>query len=166
MLDDDIEGVYRLGTNEHLKKELKKMSGSEFKEFSEYAFTLLEKNNIKLWGMYPVYNAFYMDNKINRTGFCIGTMIGIINNELRFDPTLYLKEDYDFTIKNIIKYKKVARFNYITTKADHYNNPGGCCQQRKEDPNKESLYCDRLLAKYPGITRRNPKRENEILINI
>jgi len=163
MLDDDIDQILGLDFN-NLKKQLRPIES--VKGFFEEAFSICEKYGAKLWGIYPVANAFYMSPKMNNKGFIIGTMFGVINNELRFDENLKLKEDYDFTLQNIIKYKKVARFDWITIWADHYKRSGGCVEQRSADNNLEKDCCDYILNKYPKYLRRNTKRENEVLISI
>lgn len=167
MLDDDVEEVLTLKPDPiMIKNTVEKMNPLEIEQFWLRAFMVCEKNNSKLWGIYPINNPFYMSQKINSRGFIIGTMFGVITGKLRFDPLLKLKEDYDFTLKHILEYKKVCRFDYITLKAGHYTNDGGCVQQRKENTGLEKECCDRIMSKYPGLLKRNPKRENEILIAI
>jgi hypothetical protein len=165
MFDDDVEKFYRLGLK-GLKKSLVEMNPEEIKTFVEDAFNKIEKFETKLWGIYPVENAFYMSQKLNPKGFIIGTVSGIIKSQLRYDPEVSFKEDYDFTIQHILKFKKVCRFENITVKAGHYSNAGGVCQQRKENPEREGEVAERLMQKYPGVVIYNSKRENEILINL
>lgn len=159
MLDDDISGVQKLE-----KGKLVTMNRKEIDVFIESAFKSIKKIGTKLWGIYPVPNAFYMDNSASPCGFIIGTMFGVIP-DLRFDENLNTKEDYDFTIQHIKKFGKVLRYNNITIKADHYNNSGGCVDQRKKNPEIEKEVVDKLKKKWPGIVRDNPKREGEILLN-
>jgi len=165
MLDDDIDSFWKLGiSTDKLKKNLISMTSLEIKEFFEDAFRICRKNNTCLFGIYPVLNPFYMDNKINPKGFVIGTVSGIITNDLKYNQEYVPKEDYEYTIKNILKFKKVVRFDNVTVKAGHYSNEGGVCEQRKKNPEIEARACDLLLFNYPQLTVRNPKRENEILI--
>lgn len=164
-LDDDVSEIQEM-VFEGLKKKLKPMHVDNILGFFDDCFGTLKLNEAKLWGVYPIDNAFYMSKKINNSGFIIGTMFGVINNKLRFDETLGVKEDYDFTLQNIIEYKKVCRFDYITIKAKHYNNPGGCVEQRNQKPEIEYESCKKLIMKYPNLVRINPKRDNEIIINI
>lgn len=167
MMDDDIKQVLKMETNkETLEKKLVAMSPTEIKEFFKDAFRICNLNKTKLWGIYPIDNTFYMSNKINNKGFIIGTMFGVIKSHLRFDNELKLKEDYDFTLKHIIEFKKICRFDFITLKADHYSAPGGCVEQRKENIELEKENCKRLMRKYPRFLKLNPKRENEVLITL
>lgn len=159
MLDDDIGGVYKL-----LIKKLKRLNNEEIKEFIEYAFNLTQKYNAKLWGIYPIKNPFFMNHKIQTRGFIIGSFSGHIKNKLRFDVGLELKEDYDYTIKHLIKYGRVIRFDNVTAQIKHYTNKGGCVETRKMNKHLEKECCNKLLKKYPNFLRLNPKRMNEVLI--
>jgi len=167
ILDDDVIAIQELYTNPvKLKKELMDLSTYEIKDFIKEAFEVTEANNAKLWGVSPVPNAFYMSNKLNNKGFVIGSFYGVINNKLRYDEELPLKEDYDFTLKNIIEYKKIVRFDAYTVKARHYDNAGGCVDIRKANPELEEECFFKLLSRYPNLVRINPKRPNEILLKI
>lgn len=165
MMDDDVESIEKLSFS-GMKKVLTPMDNKEIRQFIYKGFQLAEKNKTHLWGIYPVYNAFYMSNKISNKGFIIGSFAGIINDEIRFDDNLPLKEDYDYTMQHILKYKKVARFDYITMKIKHYTNAGGCVDTRKDDNSLEKKCHDYLLAKYPKYIKSNPTRENEVLISL
>jgi len=169
MLDDDIEKFETLRggvKNGSVKKNLTEMSPLEIKEFVEHGFEVCERNKAKLWGIYPVYNPFYMSMKLNNSGFIIGSFAGIINNPIRFRTDLPLKEDYAYTLDNIIKYKKVVRFDYVTMKIRHYTNAGGCVETRKDNEDLERICCEKLLKMYPRMLKPNPSRENEVLITI
>jgi len=170
MLDDDIESVSQLKGHTRkdgqVKKALRELDAKGIREFMEYAFEICEKNETKLWGIYPVNNPFYMDMKINNKGFVIGSFMGIINSDIRFDDNLPLKEDYQFTADHIIRHKKIARFDYVTAKIKHYTNSGGVVDLRKEKQQMEAKCCEYLLGKYPQMFRPNPRRENEVLFKI
>jgi hypothetical protein len=164
-LDDDIESIEKLSFS-GMKKVLVPMDNKEIKQFIYRGFQLAEKNKTGLWGLYPVENPFYMSNKLSNKGFVIGSFSGIIVDELRMDDNLPLKEDYDYTMQHILKYKKIVRFDNITMKIKHYTNSGGCVDSRKEDSSLEKKCHDYLLAKYPKYIKSNPTRENEVLINL
>lgn len=159
MLDDDIKSFKKLSQ----RRKLEVMSNEEVKELFVNAFANCQFNDCALWGIYPVPNEFYMKNKINNKGFIIGTCMGIIINDLRFDEDIQAKEDYDYTLQNIKKYHKLIRYEYITF--DKCNSSdGGCGTYRNKDSEFEDF--NKLLNKWGSLIRINPKRENEILINI
>ena len=167
-MDDDLEGIYKLQSEIKfgvIKKTLAKKPPEATRQFFQRAFNTIEKNNTKLWGIYPVYNPFYMSSQISNKGFVIGSLCGIINSDIEYQDDLPLKEDYAFTIDHILKYKKIARYDYITIKAKHYTNKGGCVDLRKDKEELEYMCCQRMLNKYPQYVKLNPKRKNEILLN-
>jgi len=157
-LCDDVQAVQRLRGGK-----LVNLTPDELNEFIVKGFEVCEKNGTKLWGVYPVANHFYMKNSLSPHGFIIGTFSGIIISDIRHDLKLIHKEDYDFTIKHILKYKKVVRFNGYCVKAKHYTNKGGCCDFRTTET--EQISINRLLELYPQYVKLNPNRENEILLN-
>ena len=161
MLDDDLRGVYRLNSSE---TGLVPMSIQNINDFCNDAFKVCRKAGTKLWGIYMVKNHFFMSNAIDPAGFCISSMSGIISSDIRFDETMPLKEDYDFTLQHVKAFKKVARFNNVCIDALHYTNKGGCQDYRSDD--RESEAVDILLGRYPTLIRLNPKRKNEIIIDI
>lgn len=158
-LCDDVQGIYRLDG----KKKLTKLSYDELIDLIEQGFKACEKYGTKLWGVYPIKNDFYMSNSIAPSGFIIGTFSGIIVNDLRCDTRLQLKEDYDYTIKNILRFEKVVRFNRYCVDAKHYSNKGGCVDYRTKEMEREA--CALLVGMYPNFVRLNPNRDNEVLLS-
>ena len=156
-LCDDVKGLFRLNG-----KTVYKLDSHHFYQMCEKGFEDCEKFGTMLWGVYPIKNHFFMSESLSPNNFIIGTFSGIIINDIRMDNQLILKEDYDFTIKHILKYKKVLRYNYYAIEASHYKNKGGCVDYR--NVRSERLSIDRLLELYPNYVRENPKRPNEILL--
>lgn len=161
MLDDDIQGFYRMAG-----KEVVKIGIEDTMKLFEQSFKICQNGGSKLWGLYPIANAFYMSckNPINVKGFIIATACGIVVSDLRFEEEAGLKEDYDFTMQHIKKFGKVLRWNCYAVKAKHYKNKGGLTEIRTKE--KEKKVCDYLKKKYPGAIVDNPRRENEVLIRI
>lgn len=156
-LCDDVDGVYKA-----VEGKLVKLTPQELHALIIEGFRLAELNKTKLWGVYPVSNAFYMDDKFSPDGFVIGTFSGIIVSDIRHDSQMILKEDYDFTIKHVQKFKRIVRFNNYCVKAKHYSNKGGCVDYRTTEAEQKSIA--RLKEMYPEIIKDNPRRPNEILL--
>jgi hypothetical protein len=159
MLNDDITEFYELGYGELLPLSPKEI----FQRFNE-AFSICEKEKAYLWGVYPIKNHFYMSDKIITNGFIIGSVMGIINNSLRFDESFHTKEDYDFTLQNLMKYRKVMRFDNLTMNATHSEKSGGGCSYAYQDGSHKEA-CEKILKKWGKFVRRNRHREDEIIIN-
>lgn len=156
-LCDDVKGIFRLDG-----KKVYKLDYLHFRQMCDKGFEDCEKFGTKLWGVYPIKNHFFMSESLSPNNFIIGTFSGIIISDIRMDNQLILKEDYDFTIKHILKYKKVLRYNYYAVEASHYKNKGGCVDYRNDLAERQSI--SRLLELYPNYVRENPKRPNEILL--
>lgn len=159
MLDDDVMR-FRILKVIDFRKHLFEIEN--IKEFFEQAFVMTRRANAKLWGVQACDVGVYMTRKINTDKFIIGTASGIINDHLRFDEDLVLKEDYDYTLKHIIEHGRVFKFNFISVEAKHYSNKGGCVDYRKKETEAEA--CKILLERYPQFLIPNVKRENEIII--
>lgn len=127
-----------------------------------------ENPDVYMTGVAPTPNAFFYnpDEPISHKKFCVGSFLVIRSNtDLRFDPNLTLKEDYDYTLQHIFKYGKIARFNNILASFSHYSNKGGVVGYRN---NRREQYNINYLKKKWGteIIKDNPKRPNEILLKV
>jgi hypothetical protein len=84
-------------------------------------------------------------------------------NPIRFDETLMLKEDYDYTLQHINNGTGCLRFaKYLFSFKSSTNIGGAVSYRTKELENKSIQY---LINKWGECIRLNPKRENEILLN-
>lgn len=165
MCDDDIKGLFRLNMQgKERKDKLVQLNAKEIKEFIKTAFDACKKYKTALWGVYPIKNHFFMAPKIKPAGFIIGSFCGVIADpsNIKFDITMPLKEDYDFTCQHIMKYKKIIRFDNHCIEAIHYSNKGGCQGYRNKE--KENAACDIMLQRYPQWVTLNTKRPGEILL--
>jgi hypothetical protein len=153
-VDDDITGIYKLQGEKLVKTKT-------LANIIEKGFSLCQENGLKLWGLYPSPNAYYMKEKPPYTTdlrFIVGPLMGIINEKIHMDTKLNIKGDYDYTLQSFIKNGGVIRFNNITFKYDIAKKD----MQRLEKYNKDNQY---LIKKYPDYVRLNPTREGEILLN-
>ena len=79
-----------------------------------------------------------------------------IKTDLRFDESLPLKEDYDFTLQNLNKYRIALRVNKFYYKTKQAEQVGGCATYRNIEREKEQFL---LLQKKWGssIIKRDKK---------
>ena len=89
-------------------------------------------------------------------------MLFIKPNPLRFDTTMTLKEDYDYTLQHLAKYGNVFRYQKYLFEFEHYTNKGGAVQYRSTKEEHKNIRI--LIGKWGEKIRLNPKRKNEILI--
>jgi len=144
-IDDDVEQVEHMYGSDRLVKV------KNLHDFFMSAYELLKKENLYIWGIYPVRNPFFMKKKITtELKFIIGVMFGYINrHNKQIYPSIQSesKEDYE---QSILYYKMdggVLRFNYITTKTK-FNAEGGLGKDRYEKNNNAANY---LQKTYPSI---------------
>ena len=146
IIDDDIECIKRWTLKNDKPKAVKI---KDLEEFIEFGFLHCQEFGAKLWGMniigdkgsYREYSPFSLTNTVS------GSFMGFMNNNLRFDERIPLKEDYDYCIQNMNVHRKVLRFNNtFMVKKDH-GNKGGCADYRTIGREVEQL---KLLQKKWG----------------
>jgi hypothetical protein len=84
-------------------------------------------------------------------------------NKIRFDETLMLKEDYDYTLQHINNGTGCIRFSKYLFSFQSSTNNGGAVSYRTSDLENKSI--EYLINKWGECIKLNPKRENEILLN-
>jgi hypothetical protein len=143
-MDDDVE-EFQILKGEKLVK-LKDVN-----DFFIQAYNLLKKNNLFIWGIYPVRNAFFMYKNITTDlRFIIGVTFGFItryNKLLQPSVKAETKEDYEQTILYFKMDGGVLRFNNITAKTK-FNAPGGLGTDRFERNKNAAEYLEKT---YPDI---------------
>ena len=158
IIDDDIEGikVWDIKNNKPILIDVNVV------EFIEKGFDLCEQFGCTLWGVnilgdkgsYREYTPFSLNNTVS------GSFMGFLNNELTFDETIPLKEDYDFCIQTLNKYRKLLRLNYAHLIKKDHKNKGGCADYRTV--NKEVEQMDLFIKKWGSkIVRVDKKKENK-----
>ena len=155
MLDDDIKSLQVLDGDKLRNISTK----TELDWYIETSFKYTKSNNARLWGVYPVNNAYFMKKSIDKKNILIGCVMGIINC-FEFDSNFRTKEDYELCSREIKKGYNCIRFNYLTANAKHKTNAGGCKDDWKFEINKRCA--DMLIAKYPDLIKRNTKKLDEV----
>jgi hypothetical protein len=160
-LDDDIRDLYYLNSKGKLTPIKDKLEDAIVK-----AFQLCLSTGSRLWGIYPVKNAFFMSQKVS-VGFyyIVGAFWGVINTKNpELSVTLDDKEDFERTIKFYLKYGRVIRLDFITLDTRYYTEKGGMQEERTEERViKSAKY---LLKKYPLLCERNKARKNHFEIKL
>jgi hypothetical protein len=143
-MDDDIECLEMLRGEKLVK--LKNIN-----DFFIEAYKLLKKNNLYIWGIYPVRNPFFMYKETTYDlRFLIGVTFGFITRhsiKLKMNIHAETKEDYEQTILYFKMDGGVIRFNHITAKTK-FNAEGGLGTDRHE---RNKLAAEYLYKKYPDI---------------
>lgn len=152
-IDDDVEGLYRKKSDTELVKI------RNVHRFLNDAFSTLKKENLYIWGIYPVFNPFFMKNKTTTDlRFIIGTLYGFINRKTKtIQPSSKIKEkeDYEQSIKYFIKDGGVIRFNDVTIKAKKHSPGGlGVTKDRLEANRIASIYLENTYPGYVSVFHR------------
>tara|TARA_Y100000593_G_scaffold9824_1_gene17842 strand:+ start:1229 stop:1945 length:717 start_codon:yes stop_codon:yes gene_type:complete len=130
MADDDIRGM---GYHENGKQNV--MNYKRLLEFIDNGYSMCKDLGARLWGVNlqsdPMF--YHEFQPITLLGVVLGTFSCHYKPELRYDESLYLNEDYDFFLKNILKYRKVLRYKKYYYMADHLDMKGGCGAYRLKD---------------------------------
>lgn len=157
MLDDDVKSI-KYKKDESL---LSIDSKEKLDKFLSKAFLYCKHKDAKMFGTYPVCNAFFMNNLIKDNQIVIGTMLGIIvDHYYMFDEEFSVKEDYELCCRMINDGFNVVRFDGFCVDAKH--KTAGGCKDSWEDNDVLKKCCDKLVEKYPKIVAYNAKRENEV----
>jgi hypothetical protein len=146
-IDDDVEALFKMTNTEPAK--LVKITNVD--KFFKDAFDRLKKEKLFIWGIYPVRNPFFMQNKVT-TGlkFIIGALYGfIVRKTSELEPSINAegKEDYE---QSILYYKKdggVLRYNNVTIKTK-FLAKGGLGEDRFAMNKKAAEY---LKKTYPEL---------------
>lgn len=137
IIDDDMKGIYRFekkkesnfGYEKHLVK------ADEFMDFLENYSILCEELGFKLWGInlngdklsYRHYAPFSFNSCI------LGPFSCHLRNNIRYDESLPLKEDYDISLQHLNKYRGILRINKYHYICKQSTNTGGCATYRNLD---------------------------------
>lgn len=154
-LSDDIKKVT---TNKNF---FKKETVSLDEAIQDIVSKFIKIKGVDLMGVPPTDNYFFANKLVLENKFCIGDMLFVKPNELRFDTQLSLKEDYDYTLQHIQKGKVLRYQKYLFT-FKHYSNKGGAVDIRNDKEEQKNIMI--LKYKWGDKIRLNPKRKNEILI--
>ena len=164
-LDDDVEKFQKLkGSTFKISKKKKTMKKDKSQnkltdlknvdKFFKDAFSLLKKENLYLWGVYPTNNPFFMDNKVTTDlRFIIGVVHGYIvrkDKSLRPSKQSLSKEDIHQSILYYLKDGGVLRFNNVSFKTV-FNAPGGLGTNRYGMNKTAQEY---LCKTYPNIAKK------------
>ena len=155
--DDDISDIKQLTVqNPSLGKKSHKLKPiSNLNQFLVNAFKHLKKNNLYLFGVYPVDNAYFMQDKVTTDlRFIVGPMWGVINRkDKKLSLSIDEKEDVERTLLHYKKDKGVVRYNNITIQTAYYSEKGGMQSENKNRTNEAMKSAKLLVKRYPNYCK-------------
>lgn len=156
-LSDDLSRVARLGPDGEAHR-------LAFRAAVRHTYDAMEFSPAKLGGAAPTSNPFFARDRVNTAAFIVGDFIVVKPSDQRFDEELRLKEDYDFTLAHLAAHGAVARLDWLLMSFAHRTNAGGAVDDRTADVEQQAI--GRLRQKWGDAIRDNPRRPNEILLNV
>lgn len=156
MMDDDVSAISVLSSDGKDLDEIKDIA------IIEKMFDYVRENHGFLFGLYPVYNDFFMsDNTSGRV--TVNTIIGFPKGfDLRFDESFIAKEDIELCGRILNQGGRIFRFNNFAFKAKHRTNKGGANDVWKTNENEKAVL--RLCTMYPAIFGRHNTKKNEVRV--
>lgn len=122
------------------------------------AFDYAIANRARIWGVYPVENAFFMGVDIDTRSLLTGTVMGIVNSGEQFDTAFTVKEDYELCCREMTSGRNVIRFNFLAARASHKIKSGGVIWN-----DEVNQHCaNALIKKYPRLVKAHPTRKGEV----
>ena len=157
IVDDDLQYI---GYWE--KNILHKLTAEEIIPFIEKYTLMAQDLGVHLWGVNVNKDKqVYTEHRPFNTVAYIGSPFMVhIEPELRFDESLSLKEDYDFSLQNLNKYRKVFRVNKFHYYVRQKEQVGGVADYRSIEEERRQL---KLLQKKWGsrIVREDRTRSGK-----
>ena len=146
LLDDDYTGV---GFVEHRKQHRLDLDGVD--RLLHTGFDLMHDLRTAMWGLnQQVDPKFYREYApLSLTLPALGPWQAFSRSalgDLRYDPTLWLKEDYDMSLQVARRFHRVARLNKYHYIVNHLDKPGGQVSKRTLAEEERQLH--RLRAKW------------------
>jgi len=162
IMDDDCSGIG------YWEKQKYNVFHSEyFQEFIESMYIITSEYGFKLFGFNCVLDkGAYMEHTPFSTNKFIGAPCSMIlkGNECRYDEDIPLKEDYDFTLQNLKKYKGALRANFASYNVKQAKNIGGCADMR--NAKEEERQFDLLQKKWGNkIIKKDVKSKRSFDFN-
>jgi hypothetical protein len=127
----------------------------------ENGFQMCRDLGTAMWGLnqqsdpkfYREYAPFSMLSPI------LGPFQAFASTPFRYDETLWLKEDYDMSLRHLLRFHRILRFNKFHYLVNHINKSGGQVSMRTKEEEVRQI---RLLQKRWGthVVRWNEQRQS------
>ena len=160
MLSDAVKRICRLAPS---GKTVPIESKSELLMIIDRNFRIAQQEGAVLWGLYPVCNAFFMDNTYTVNNLIMGCCMGFFeDNTMRFRREFRVKEDWEISLRAIDCGQRVVRFNDAAFDRRH-KIKGGCHDMWKAQGDAvNARACRMLLKEHPNLCKPHATRQNEI----
>lgn len=161
VIDDDFSGLSYWDHGETVSLKEKDLQG-----FLAKYYDLCDQFGFKVWGVNvnPDRMVYRDYTPFSTVSVILAPFTAHLNHNIRYDESIPLKEDYDFAIQQINKYRGVLRVNKYHYICKQSAQKGGCAVMRSRDEEERQL---RLLQKkwgsdIVGIDKGNSGRTKKV----
>ena len=156
MLDDDIRAIGEFNGD----KIEKIVSSQKMDEVFSKCFEICEKSNIKIFGIYPIYNYFFLERTIS-TKCTVNTVFGYVKGfKGRYNENYDTKEDAEICARMLSMNRSIFRFNFLAVDADHRKTKDGYIDDWHQE---ENIRCvKKLLKDFPKIFKEQKNKPWEV----
>lgn len=145
LIDDDIKYFGRFNGNQSIY-----LDAQGVDKMIIEGITLAREIGAKFWGLNCLADkgAFREYTPFGTRSYIGGPFQAHINNPLRYDEKIFLKEDYDMTLQVLNQFRVNLRLNMYHYVCDQNTLKGGCAEYRNIDLEME--HNDLFLKKWGG----------------
>ena len=155
-MDDDLKDIM-VGYKDN------NLEFTNFDQIIYNGFKECKQQNFNLFGFYPVYNKYFMKNKITYDlRYIIGSCYGLINKKILVNTDD--KEDVERTLQYYVRDGGVIRYNYISFKTNYYTNKGGMQKERTIKTIREGA--EYIIQEYPELAEIVEKKNGRYEIKL
>lgn len=167
-MDDDIQDIQELyicteGLNFTRRSAQYKLHPlKNLHNFIIKAFQIAEDEGAYLWGIYPIFNPYFMSPTYTTDlRLVVGTMWGTINRHLSIlNETIDEKEDVERTLLHYNNDNSVLRFNNIAVKTRYYDTKGGMQSENKNRKLESAKSAKYLSNRWPQYTTLDTSKKS------
>jgi hypothetical protein len=150
-IDDDIQGI-------RLRIDNKKPHVRNIHLTCKIFFEALEATHSLMWGVYPMANALFMDDRVSvGSQYIVGAFYGIINDPRLVEPEMDDCEDWARQLPEQAAGRPPLRFNYVGIDTRYFMNSGGI----QRDPASRLAIVQALIDKHPSLVKLKHRKNGK-----
>ena len=168
MMDDDVKCIIHSEKGKRARVRQKiPLTPKAAEAFIQSGFHLAAEWGCVLWGInvntdgrnYQQYKPFSL------TQMVLGPFQGHLDHDLMYDERMGTKDDYDFCLQALNKYRKILRLNKFAYDCRHGDNSGGIVSGRSWE--REVEFCRAVMKKWGSkiISYHIPPQKTGDLLN-
>lgn len=161
MMDDDLTDLAQFTPDgEGFGYVRRKIPPEEVPRFVEYGSRLCKERGFGMWGVnYNMDRLLYKHYQpFSTTRAAVGQFMVFVDDKLRFDEGLPLKEDYDMALQQMNEYRGVLLINWVHATADMGKMAGGTSVRRSFEREREQFMAFRRKWGSKIVTGANRTR--------